>query len=235
VDIALTFRLHFLIGAMLVPFVPWRNMGFSVFNSLMVLIAALTLGVGATAIEQGNMSRGQGKASECATCHGPDGNSESPEWPKLAGLDHAYIVTQLQAYKAGDRQDAVMWPIAIGLSDQDMRDLGTFFASQKPRGTESQSTDKALVAAGERIYQQGIAAKTVAACASCHGPAATGQPATGSPRLGGQHAQYLAAQLQAFRTRQRPDPTNTMRELSEKMSEEEMRAVAAYVAGLSGQ
>jgi cytochrome c553 len=202
-------------------------------NFVRVLFVAVAVAIAAPAWAQGNAARGRQKADECASCHGPDGNSENPEWPKIAGLDEAYIVAQLRAFQTGGRDDMVMAPLAEELSEQDMRDLAAFYASKRMQASEAGRVDKALAEQGRRIYRDGIAGRQVAACMTCHGPAGDGDPAKGYTRVGGQHAPYIEAQLQAFRTGRRADPGRTMGDISERMSDEEIRAVALYVAGLS--
>jgi cytochrome c553 len=198
-----------------------------------VVVAVALLGFGAALVAQGNTARGEEKAAECAACHGPGGNSEVAEWPKLAGLDEAYIVAQLKAYQSGARDDLMMAPMAEGLTEQDMRDLGAYFASQRMRFTMAGPADSALMAQGERIYRAGVPARHVTACMVCHGPTGAGHPSAGFTRVGGQHAEYVFLQLQAYREGQRTDPLGMMGEVSKRMTDDEMRAVAAYVARLA--
>jgi cytochrome c553 len=197
------------------------------------MVAATLVACGAVALAQGNAARGEEKAAECAACHGPGGNSEVPEWPKLAGLDEAYIVAQLKAYQSGAREDVMMAPMAEGLTEEDMRDLGAYFAAQRMRpGGAGPANDKAL-AEGERIYQAGVPARHVTACVVCHGPSGAGHPAAGFTRVGGQHAEYVFLQLQAYRDGRRTDPLGFMGEVTRRMSDDEMRAVAAFIARLA--
>ena len=197
-----------------------------------VVVVAL-LGFGVALLAQGNASRGEEKAAECMACHGPGGNSETPEWPNLAGLDEAYIVAQLKAYQSGARDDLMMAPMAEGLTVQDMRDLGAYFASQRMRLSAVGPADRALLSEGERIYRSGVPARHVAACMVCHGPTGAGHPSAGFTRVGGQHAEYLFLQLQAYREGDRTDPLGMMGEVTRRMSDDEMRAVAAYIARLT--
>jgi cytochrome c553 len=200
-------------------------------NWLLALFAAAALGTaGSVSAQEGDIERGQAKANACAACHGADGNSQNPQWPKLAGLDQRYIFTQLQAYQSGERKDPMMTPQAQPLSEQDMRDLSAFYANQ---AMAPGAADEALAEQGERIYRGGIADKGVAACMACHGPAGNGIPSAGYPRIGGQHAEYVATQLQRYRAGERTtDPNRMMRDLAQRMSDEEIRAVASYVSGL---
>ena len=198
-------------------------------RSLIVIVAC---GAGVTLFAQGDPSRGEQKAGDCAACHGPAGNSETPEWPKLAGLDEAYIVAQLRAYQTGRRNDVMMAPMAEDLSDQDIRDLGAYFASQTMTLSPPGRVDAARLAAGERLYRDGIPAAQVAGCATCHGPDGEGQPAAGFTRIGGQHAEYIVAQLEAYQDGRRTDPMAMMGDIAKKLSDDDMRAVAAYVTRL---
>jgi cytochrome c553 len=176
---------------------------------------------------------GSERTVACAACHGAVGNTALPDWPKIAGLDDAYIVAQLRAYQAGQRSSVLMAPHAKPLTEQTMRDLAQYYASQKMSAGTVLEGDKNLVDDGGRIYQSGIAAKKVAACGTCHGPTGNGNPSAGATRLGGQNGLYVAAQLQAFRSGQRVDPTKVMAQITAQMADDEMRTVAVYIAGLS--
>ena len=197
-----------------------------------VAIAALTvLGLIGTAQAAGDASAGQAKAAICAACHGPDGNSPAnPIWPKLAGQSPEYILSQLVAFKSGDRVDATMAPMVAPLSEQDMADLAAWFSSQE-RSINAPDEEKARQ--GEGIYRGGVAAKSVAACMACHGPSGAGNPPAGYPALYGQHAAYVAKALKDYRSGVRStDPNGMMRDVAERMSDAEIDAVAEYVSGL---
>lgn len=101
--------------------------------STVLLAAVAVLLVGANAQAAGDAAAGKSKAASCGACHGPDGNSTNPLWPKLAGQHAAYLVKQLEAFKSGERKDPLMSPMAAGLSEQDMKDLAAYYAAQKPR------------------------------------------------------------------------------------------------------
>ena len=167
----------------------------------------------------------------CAACHATDGNSVSPANPVLAGQHADYISKQLADYKNNkDRKNPVMFGMASPLSPQDMKNLGAYFESQKPKSRAAK--DPALVKLGQQIYRGGIMAKGVAACASCHGPNGAGIPAQ-FPRVAGQYAEYSTAQLQSFRAAERAnDPNSMMRTIAAKLSDGEIKAVAEYIAGL---
>ena len=175
-------------------------------------------------------------AQVCSACHGADGNSTSPANPKLAGQPAEYITKQLRNFKEatkepnkdGTRKSAVMGGIVASLSDQDMVNLGAFFAEKtmKPGSAKQPYTE------GEKLFRGGNPATGVPACAACHGPTGAGIPVQ-FPRIGGQHADYIAAQLHAFRNHERlNDAAKMMRTIADKMTEQEIKDVANYVAGL---
>ncbi len=192
-------------------------------------IASVVLGAAGLA-HAGDVSRGQELSSTCVACHGADGNSTNPEWPKLAGQGERYLFEQLVAYKEGTRQNALMAGQVADLDEQDMRDLAAFYAAQTP---EIGAAHEDLAELGESIYRGGIPDKNVAACIACHGPAGEGIASAGFPRLAGQHATYTALELQKYRDGERDnDPNRMMRDVARNMSDEEIEAVASYLEGL---
>lgn len=184
-----------------------------------------------SAVGAGSAEKGQAKAAPCVACHGVNGNSVNPEWPNLAGQHASYIKRQLAAFKNDVRQNPLMTPMAKPLSDEDMADLGAYFSAQALTG--NLEADASKVSLGEKLYRGGDAQKGVPACAACHGPRGTGNPAAGYGSLRGQHATYTAAQLKAYRagTRQ-TDPNQMMRNVAANMTDEQIDAVAAYIQGL---
>ena len=173
---------------------------------------------------------GKAKSAPCAACHGADGNSTNPIWPSLAGQHETYIVKQLMDFKAERRVDASMAGMVAGLSEDDMKDLAAYFASQTPKAV---AFDGALIEKGENIYRGGITETHVAACMGCHLPSGKGNGPAGWPSLKGQHPDYVVAQLQKFKDGSRAnDASGMMRNLVVRMSEAEMKAVAAYIAGI---
>lgn len=178
----------------------------------------------------GDAEAGKAKSAACMACHGADGNSAAPNFPKLAGQHAEYIAKQLKEFKSGERQDPTMNGMAAPLSEQDMADLGAYFATQKVAvGTAAE--DK--VAIGEQIYRAGNTATGVSACAACHGPTAAGNPMAKFPSLSGQHADYTVTQLKAFRAGARAnDAGSMMRSVARNMSDAEIEAVAQYMQGL---
>lgn len=190
----------------------------------------------AQSVVKGNAAKGQEIAGKvCAACHGPDGNSPLAVNPSIAGQHPEYIYKQLGNFKSKDgkpaeRNNAIMAGMAAPLSDDDMKNVATYYAGQTPRPRAARDTE--LVKQGQLIYRGGIAAKSIAACASCHSPNGAGLPAQ-YPRVAGQHAEYTAAQLKAFRAGERKnDPNSMMRTVAGKLSDREIAAVGEYIAGL---
>ena len=181
----------------------------------------------------GDPEKGQSLSQTCAACHGPKGNSPNGQWPNIAGQHAGYLYKQLMDFKKGEeRANAQMTGMVSGLSKQDMRDLAAYYASQ-PQKTMGAS-DEERVKRGQEIYLGGIASKGVAACVACHGPRGRGNAAADYPDIGGQWAQYTIQQLKYFRSGERAnDPQAMMRTLADEMSDEEIRAVAEYIAGLN--
>lgn len=181
-------------------------------------------------LPEANAQGGREKAAVCAACHGADGNSANAEWPKLAAQNASYIRAQLAAFKSGSRQNALMSPMATGLSAEDMSLLGDFFSSQK---IQPGTAKKELLGAGQKIYRGGNAATGVPACMACHGPRGSGNPAAAYPALQGQHAVYTANQLKAYKNGERTTDANSiMRTIAGRMSGAEIEAVASYLEGL---
>jgi len=164
----------------------------------------------------------------CVACHAADGNSTTPANPKLARQHPEYLVKQLQEFKSGKRDNAVMKGFASALSDEDMHNIAYWLADQK--ATTGFATEKDLVRVGERIYRGGIQDRQIAACAGCHGPTGSGIPAQ-YPRLSGQHAEYTRTQLNAFRAGARNNNAQ-MTGVAAKMNDMEIKAVSDYIAGL---
>ena len=173
----------------------------------------------------------------CAACHGADGNSGSPAYPKLALQHPDYLVKQLQEFKSGKRANAIMMGMAAGLSDADMKNVAAWVGSKT--SAPNFAKEKDLVVLGERIYRGGVAERQIAACAGCHNPTGAGIPAQ-YPRLAGQHADYTVAQLTAFREHGTKGAGQTvgrgnsiqMSGVAAKLNDREIKAVADYVAGL---
>ena len=181
-------------------------------------------------------AKGQAIATQvCVACHSADGNSVAPANPKIAGQFPDYLHKQLvnfkpQAGKKAERENAVMAGMVANLSADDMKNLAAFYGSQKLKPAAAK--DKALAAAGQKLWRGGNAATGVPACAGCHGPDGSGIPAQ-YPRIAGQYAEYIEAQLKLFQGGLRANDTNgMMRGVAARMTEKEMKAVAEYAAGL---
>jgi cytochrome c553 len=202
-----------------------------------ILVSVAVSGVAAAA---GDPAAGSGKAATCTACHGPEGNSVNAEWPKLAGQIPEYVAKQLHDFKSGKRSDQMMSPMAQPLTEQDIRDLAAYYGSQKVQAGASDADKRAL---GEKIYTKGKQRPTVVACIGCHG--ATGQgnrewgqrlaapPAVLAPALGSQHQTYIVKQLKAYQQGTRKnDVGHVMRDIADRLTEQDMVAVAEYIATL---
>ena len=175
-----------------------------------------------------DLVKGEASFAMCAACHGADGNSGTPANPKLSQQHPEYLLKQLQEFKSGKRKNAIMQGMAAALSEDDMKNIAYWVTSKKAK--PGFAKDKELVALGERIYRGGVADRQIAACAGCHSPTGAGIPSQ-YPRLSGQHADYTAAQLTAFRDGIRTN-SQPMTQVAAKLNDREIRALADYVAGL---
>ena len=200
----------------------------------LLALSVLSVVVGTAAAQ--NAARGQRIAGQvCAACHAADGNSVAPTNPKIAGQFAEYLQKQLGDFKAHQnkkpaRDNPIMTPMASNLSDDDIQSVAAYYAGQKLR--PATAADKDLAALGQKIWRGGIAATSVPACGGCHGPAGAGIPVQ-YPRLAGQFAEYVAAQLKGFKDGARSnDPNGIMRGVAARMTEREIQAVAQYAAGL---
>lgn len=194
-------------------------------------VQALAADVVPAASELVDLAAGEAKANQiCMACHGPQGNSIVPIWPKLAGQHPDYIYKQLMEFKGGARVNAQMSPMAAPLTEQDMRNLAAYFAAQ---AQSEGATDPSRLPLGERIFRAGNAATGVPACNGCHGPQGKGLNIAKFPRVSGQHAGYLEQTLKDFRAANRAnDPNGMMRGVAARMTDEEIAAVARYMEGL---
>lgn len=194
--------------------------------------AAASAPVAEVAVKPGDASAGQAKAAVCGACHGLDGNSSIPLYPKLAGQSEQYIVHQLNNFKSGKRQNPIMLGMATPLSEQDMQDIAAYFASQK---TVPGVADQALVGRGELLFRQGDPQHDVPACMACHAMDGSGNPGSMYPHLAGQHAQYVQATLKAWH-----DGTSwgtnaharIMPTIAKHLDDADIAALASYLEGL---
>ncbi len=167
-------------------------------------------------------------AAVCAACHSADGSRGSPANPILQGQHPAYLTKQLIEFKSGKRNNPIMKGFASTLSEDDMKNVAAFYASKQAK--PGFAKDKELVALGEKIYRGGIADRAIPACSGCHSPTGAGIPAQ-YPRLAGQHADYTALQLTAFRDGVRQNSAQ-MTGVAAKLNDREIKALADYIAGL---
>jgi cytochrome c553 len=200
----------------------------------------LTLGISGLAHAAGDAAAGEGKVAICGACHGADGNSMAPNFPKLAGQGEKYLLKQLQDIKAGTaagadptvgRKVPEMTGMLDGLTDQDLEDISAFYASQK---MSVGAADPALVARGEALYRGGKLAEGMPACTGCHSPTGSGNDGAKYPQLGGQHATYTAKQLTDFREGDRYNDGESMimRSIAAKLSNKDIEALSSYIQGL---
>jgi len=215
------------------------------------VLIGLIVGLMATTMAQasGDAASGKSKVVACGACHGADGNSMAPSFPKLAGQNARYLIKQMNDIRCGalsaDQQKAQKCsgrsvPTMAGQLDnfsaEDIADIAAFYSEQQASGGQSKA---ALVAKGEEIYRAGIRSKSVAACTACHSPTGKGNAPAGFPALSGQHSDYVAAQLRAFRAaadglegRSNDGDIKIMRDIAYRMSDSEIDAVASYINGL---
>jgi cytochrome c553 len=191
----------------------------------------LTLGITGMAHAAGDAAAGQGKVAVCGACHGMDGNSPAPNFPKLAGQGERYLLKQLNDIKSGNRVVVEMTGLLDNLSEQDLADISAYFASQK---MSVGAADPKLVERGEALFRGGKLEEGMPACTGCHSPDGSGNAQAGFPHLGGQHAQYVAKQLTNFREGDRTNDGDTMmmRAIAAKLSNKDIEAVSSYIQGL---
>jgi cytochrome c553 len=195
------------------------------------VLISLIISVGLiSAAQAGDAVAGKTKAATCGACHGADGNSLAPNFPKIAGQGERYLAKQITDIKNGDRQVPEMTGFVMGLNETDIADISAYFASQKASGG---AADPALVEAGKRIFLGGNEATGVPACIACHSADGKGIPAAGFPRVAGQHAAYTEKQLMDFYNAKRTnDASNVMRDIASRMHMDEIKAVSSYIQGL---
>lgn len=186
----------------------------------------------------GKAASGEAKAALCTACHGPNGNSVNPEWPRLAGQSAIYIAAQLKLFRSGVRNNPIMKPLAASLSDQDINDLAVYYEAQTPTGLEA---DPSYWKSGEALYLSGDTARAVPACVACHGPVGRGNLAAGYPALRAQQSVYVVKQLNDYASGTRYTGSNPaqaspnaimMLTLAKRLTPEEIRDVASYVQGM---
>ncbi|MEP7296972.1 MAG: c-type cytochrome [Burkholderiales bacterium] len=206
-------------------------------KSAVILFSSLLLAASATFAAEGapaaaakpDLAKGEATATNvCAACHTKDGSRGSPANPIIQGQHPEYLVKQLTEFKSGQRANPIMSGMAATLGEADMKNVAAFYAGKAVKPGFAKNKD--LVTLGEKIYRGGIADRMIPACAGCHSPTGAGIPAQ-YPRLAGQHADYTEAQLIAFRGGVRKNSA-PMTGVAAKMNDQEIKAVADYIAGL---
>ena len=192
-------------------------------------IAALALMMTPMATLAGDASKAISLAGNlCASCHGEDGNSLVPNFPKLAGQQAVYLLRELKDYKSGKRESEVMVPLVSSLSEEDLANLAAYFASQK--AAPGTVTDPALLPVGKALYLKGNAKSGIPTCESCHEEDGSG--AGKFPRVAGQNVEYALEQFKLYAAGKRTNGTRVMKTIAERMTEQETRAVAEYMASM---
>lgn len=192
-----------------------------------------------TPFADGKVQAGTAKTAVCSSCHGPNGNSTNPEWPRLAGQSAVYVAEQLKLFKTSVRNNPVMMPMASSLSDQDIDDVAVYYEAQTPQGLES---DPSYWKAGEALYRNGDSSRNIPACMACHGPDGRGNLAAGYPALRAQQSVYVMKQLHDYASGARyagaKNPATAspnavmMLTIAKRLTPEDIRNVASYVQGL---
>ncbi|SHF35359.1 Cytochrome c553 [Microbulbifer donghaiensis] len=215
----------------------------SIIKNTALALGLALLGTAPLAMAAGDATAGKAKAAQCAACHGADGNSPAPTFPKLAGQGEKYLAKQLMDIKSGARPVPQMIGQLDNFNEQDLQDMAAFFASQQIQlaGSEAisvmlnsgESVDGLIL--GRDLFRAGNSQTGVPACMGCHSPTGVGNAPAGYPRLSGQFAQYVETQLKAFRegTRANDGDTRMMRTVAKQLSDAEIKALANYVAGLT--
>lgn len=198
---------------------------------LWILVATICGTFAATsALPAPSVEAGAAKAATCQACHGANGNSTNPEWPSLAGLGADYIADQLKNFKDGKRANPVMMPMTTSMTADDMADLGLYFDSLPNTGLEA---DPSFWQAGEKLYRSGDLAREIPACMACHGPTGRGNGPAKFPALRGQHANYVAKQLNDYASGTRATgPNGIMQTIAKRLSAEDIRNLASYLQGI---
>jgi len=194
----------------------------------LVICLLISISANTYVYASGNPSAGQEKSASCQGCHGPDGNSFSPDWPNLASQNSTYLSKQIRDFQSGDRKDPTMSSMVVGLAQEDITDIAAYFSAQAVKGDASKKSGT-----GKRLYEGGNRYSRTPACASCHGPNGVGNGPGGIPGLAGQKSGYTAKTLRDFKSGVRSnDRSAMMQAIAAKLSDKEIEAVAAYIAGM---
>ena len=200
-----------------------------------LMLGCVSSGFAAEANPVGDAAAGKSKSVACSACHGADGNSTAP-FPKLAGQGERYLYKQILDIRDGLRSVPTMVGQLDGKTNQDLADIAAYFSEQEPTGGQTNPEMREL---GAKIYRSGVADRKVAACMACHSPTGQGNAPAGFPSLAGQHAQYVADQLRAYRkgyedpAGRTNDADKVMRANAFGLSDKEIEAVSSYVSGLN--
>jgi cytochrome c553 len=196
----------------------------------LLLVAWVGVSWGQTgSLRSQHIAAGQALASErCAVCHGEQGQSVAPDFPRLAGQNAAYVMKQLKDFASGARSSPMMGDKAKQLNEEQMFAIGMFYQSMRP--TVTQTVDPKLAQVGEFVYERGNTHTSMPACVICHGTAARGTAEL--PRLAGQHPDYIVRQMKAFKDRSRNNDNAIMHLVADRITDMELQAVAAYLGGL---
>jgi cytochrome c553 len=209
-------------------------------KTIIILATVLLASFSSSIIAAGDAEAGQTKSATCMGCHGLAGNSEIASFPKLAGQGEAYLLKQLQNFKSGERNNAIMAGVASLLSEQDMMDIAAYYSIQTI-SENSAKGDAKTIELGRKIYVGGKMDTQTTACIACHGPKGLGIPTAGFPSLSAQHADYIAVQLKAFRQYSINEQTGSvdvsrtnemMVNVAKGLTTVEIEALAQYIAGL---
>ncbi|NMP30648.1 cytochrome c4 [Thalassotalea sp. M1531] len=178
----------------------------------------------------GDVELGKAKSATCVACHGTDGNALVAMYPKLAGQHEGYLLKQLQQFKSGARDNAIMAPMVAALSDDDMKNLAAFYASQT---TSKVAKPDAVNEAGRKLYFGGDSVRGITACAACHSPVGDGMAAAKFPSLANQHPDYIKAQLEQFRSKTRANDANAMMQnIAIKLTDKDIADLTAFIQSL---
>jgi len=182
------------------------------------------------ALAAGDAAAGETKAALCAACHGPDGNSVTPEFPKIAGQVRGYVAAQLAAYKSGKRPSQIMAGLVVSLTEQDMADIDAFYSQFEQTQASIAESDAAAAERGRELYRIGSSQYSIPACMACHGPAGNGIP-TRYPKVSGQYKEYLMQSLHEFKDGIRE--SDEMNPIAFRLSAQQIEDLAVYMQGLN--
>jgi cytochrome c553 len=198
-------------------------------NKLLVTLIAL-LSFSNIATAQGNIEAGKAKSVTCVACHGADGNSPTDLYPKIAGQHESYIEKQLQQFKSGERDNAIMAGMVAALSEQDMKDLAAYYGSQI---ATPETVSPEIAVSGKKLYMGGDIERAIPGCTACHGPRGNGLELAKFPKISNQHPAYTKSQLEAFRSKLRNnDPNGMMGDIAAKLTDADIKLLSEYISAL---